>query len=653
MGTERYPHVFRPLPIGQVTVPNRIFVPAHTLNYGDDHLPSERHVAYHAQRAKGGVGLIITEGIRVHETGIGRAYGLIGYDPRGIERFRRVAEAVHAHGVPLFGQLLHGGRHVDGYFARRETWAPSPVPWSPSGPIPHAMTHEEIAEIVAAHVLTARHLREAGLDGLEVHLGHGHLLQQFMSPISNQRRDEYGGSEASRLRFPIAVVRAVREAMGPDYPVGIRISAEEFLPGGLGLADMQRIVATVAAAVPIDFVNVSHSAYVMAYSLATQFADLHYPPAPYRHLTAGIKAAVPHLPVFGVCRVNGLALADEILATGQADMIGMARAHIADPLLVAKARDGREEDIRPCVYNNQGCIAMVEWDRPVTCLMNPTAGREGIWAEDRIEPAPAPKRVLVVGGGPAGLEAARLARLRGHVVTLWERAPEVGGQVNVALRIRARAEFGHARTYFERQCRTLGVTIEVGVEATPERVLAFGPGAVILATGSVPRRPAFPGAERTLNLWQALEHPERLGDRVVLVDADGNWPAVATAEHLADLGTRVTVVTTQAYTGWRITTYSMLAVRQRFHEKGIRVLPLRAVGAYADGRLRLEDVASGDEHVLDGVTGVVAAFGGVACDGLYEALRGRVTDLRLVGDAVAPRTAMEAIYEGHAAGRAV
>jgi thioredoxin reductase len=246
-----------------------------------------------------------------------------------------------------------------------------------------------------------------------------------------------------------------------------------------------------------------------------------------------------------------------------------------------------------------------------------------------------------------------VARLRGHDVTLWERAAEVGGQVNVALRIRARAEFRHARTYFERQCTKLGVVIKCGIDATTQDVLAFGPDAVILATGSEPRRLAFAGAERTLTVWEALEDPERLGDRVVLVDADGNWPAVATAEHLADLGKRVTVVTAQGYTGWRITTYSMVAVRDRFHDKKIRVLPFRAVVACEAGRVRLEDATTGAEHVLDGVTGVVVAAGGVASDGLHAALRGRVADLKLVGDALAPRTAMEAIYEGHAAGRAV
>ncbi|HEU4368498.1 MAG TPA: FAD-dependent oxidoreductase [Methylomirabilota bacterium] len=651
--TAAFPHVFSPFRIGGVELRNRIFVPAHTTNYGVDHLPSERHVHYHAEKARGGVGLIIFEAVRVHPSSIGRAQGVIGYDPRCVPPFRRIVEAVHAHGCKLFGQIVHVGRHAEGYFGRTATWGASPIPWAPGGPIPHEMNEDDMAEVIDGHVTSARHLREAGFDGLEVHFGHGHLLQQFMSPASNARTDAYGGSEENRLRFPLRVLRAVREAMGPEYAVGIRISAEEFMTPGLSLADMQRIVPIITAAVPIHFVNVSHSAYHASFTLATQMADMHFPRAAFRSLPAGIKAVVPHLPVFAVCRFNRLPLAEEVLAAGEADLVGMARAHIADPFLLSKARAGRLDDVRPCIACNQGCIAMIELHQSVTCLMNPTAGREADWGEGTLTPAPLRRRVLVVGGGPAGLEAARVAALRGHDVTLWERAPEVGGQVNVAARIVARSEFTYVRTYLEAQCRALEVRIECDVDATADRVLAFRPDAVIVATGASPKPFEVPGAARVFTVWDALLEPDRLGRRVALIEADGNWPGVATAEHLADLGKTVTLITGGAGYGGRVTIYSMLAVRQRFRDKRIRVLPLRAVRAAEPGGLLLEDLSTGAPDRLEGIDTIVAAAGGVAEDGLAHALRGHFPGLRMVGDCVAPRTALEAIFEGHAAGRAV
>ncbi len=596
--TTRFPHVFSPVRIGAVELKNRIFVPAHTTNYGVEHLPSERHVHYHAEKARGGVGLIIFEAIRVHPSSIGRAQGVIGYDPRCVAAFRRVAKAVHTHDAKLFGQIVHVGRHAEGYFGRTATWGASAIPWAPGGPIPHEMNEDDMDEVVTGHVQTARHLREAGLDGLEVHFGHGHLLQQFLSPASNVRTDTYGGSEANRLRFPLRVLQAVREAMGPDYPVGIRISAEEFMNPGLSLADMQRMVPTIAATVPIDFVNVSHSAYHASFSLATQMADMHFPRAAFRSLPAGIKAAVPALPVFAVCRFNRLQLAEEVLAAGEADLVGMARAHIADPFLLAKARADRLDEVRPCIACNQGCIAMIELHQSVTCLMNPTAGREAEWGEGTLTRAPVPRRVLVVGGGPAGLEAARVAAMRGHAVTLWERAAEVGGQVNLAARIPTRSEFTYARTYFEERCQALGVTVQCGMEASAERVLAFRPDAVVLATGSRPKAMAIPGAARVYSTWEALLEPERLGSHVAFIEADGNWQSVAVAEHLADLGKRVTLITGGVGYGGRITIYSMLAVRQRFRDKKIRIVPLRSARAMEGRTLLLEDLSTGDHDHL-------------------------------------------------------
>jgi dimethylglycine catabolism A len=653
MMTTRFPHVFSPYRIGRLELRNRIFVPAHTTNYGMDHLPSERHVHYHAEKARGGVGLIIFEAIRVHPTSIGRAQGVIGYDPRCVPAFRGVVEAVHTHGTKLFGQIVHVGRHAEGVFGRTATWGPSPIPWSSTGPIPHVMTEEDMAEVIDGHVRTALHLREAGLDGVEVHFGHGHLLQQFLSPASNTRADAFGGSEDNRLRFPLDVLRAVRNAVGPSYPVGIRVSAEEFLPEGLTLEDMQRIVPRIVASVPVDFVNVSHSAYHASYSLATQMADMHFPRAAFRDLPAGIKQVVPRLPVFAVCRFNRLELAEEILAAGEADLVGMARAHIADPMLLTKAQTGRLEEIRPCIACNQGCIGMVELHQPITCLMNPTAGLEAEWGEGSLTRAPVSKRVLIVGGGPAGLEAARVAAIRGHRVTIWEREPEVGGQVNIAARIATRQEFTYARSWFEHQCRALGVAIECGVEATAERVLAFRPEAVVLATGARPRPMMIPGAARVYTIWDAVLEPEQLGRHVVFIAADGEWQTVATAEHLADLGKRVTLITAQAGYGWRITIYSMLAVRHRFRDKGIRVFPLRTVASVDGKTLLLEDLSVGATERLTEVDSIVAAAGGIAQNELYDELRGRVPELKTVGDCVAPRTALEAIFEGHASGRAL
>ncbi|MDX1692004.1 MAG: NADH-dependent flavin oxidoreductase, partial [Acidimicrobiia bacterium] len=370
MDAEAYPTVFRPVSLNGVELRNRVVVPAHTTNFGVDHLPGERHVAYHEARARGGAGLIIFESIRVHPSTLGKPEGIAGYDPACIEPFRRVADAVHAHGARLFGQIISLGRLVDGDPIRTAAFAPSPERWSIRARPARVMDEGDIRAIVEGHVTAATNVLEAGLDGLEIHLGHGHLLQQFLSPASNSRTDRYGGSEENRMRLAVEVLGAVRSAVGDDVCMGVRVSGSEFLDGGLGVADMERIVPMLLEAVPIDFVDVSHSAYHDSRSLATQMADMTMSEYAFRDVTRRITHAVRDaghtVPTIAVCKIRTMAEAEAILARGDADLVAMARAHIAEPAFVRKSRTGRETEIRPCIGCNQGCAGFLEKGLPIT-----------------------------------------------------------------------------------------------------------------------------------------------------------------------------------------------------------------------------------------------------------------------------------------------
>ena len=397
--TAEFHHVQQPLRVGGLTLRNRIIVPAHTTNFGHDHMPSERHLHYHRARARGGVGAIIFESIRVHRNSLGRPPAVCGFDPACIEPFRRIATAVQAEGAKILGQIIHLGRHIDGDFERTVSWGASAIPWTTTAAPPRPMDLEDMAEATEGHVVTARNLVAAGFDGIELQIAHGHLLQQFLSPLSNRRTDEFGGSLENRMRFPLAVLRAVREAVGPDYCLGIRVSGDEYAEGGLHLDEMRQVVTAMARDVKIDFVNVSHAAYHGSYSLATQIADMAFDVAPFRELPRAIRADLRQAgfdtPVFAVCRFTSLAEAEATLAAGDADAVAMARAHIADPALVRKTLEGRAEEIRPCIACNQGCAGMLEKNVPIRCLVNPMAGMEGTWPEPADDRAAQPRRVLV------------------------------------------------------------------------------------------------------------------------------------------------------------------------------------------------------------------------------------------------------------------
>ncbi|UOM36147.1 FAD-dependent oxidoreductase [Acuticoccus sp. I52.16.1] len=649
--------VLDPLRVGNLTFRNRIFVPAHTTNYGENHLPSDRHRAYHQARARGGVGAIIFESIRVTPNSLGRPQAVQGFDPSCIAPFRRVTDAVKAEGARILGQIIHLGRQVEGDFERTVSWGASPIPWSTTALPPRPMDEDDMAEVIDGHVKTARNMVEAGFEGIELQMGHGHLLQQFLSPLSNQREDAYGGTIENRLRFPAAVLAAVRAAVGPDLCLGIRVSGDEYVDGGLGIDDVERMVPALAAETRVDFVNVSHSAYHASYSLATQMADMALDPAPFRMLPERIRAALRAeghaIPVFAVCRFSRLAEADAMIAAGRADAVGMARAHLAEPAIVKKTVAGREDEIRPCVACDQGCAGMLEKNLPIRCLTNPVAGLETVWPEPEDAPAATPRRVLVVGGGPAGLEAARVAAARGHEVTMWERGDTLGGQLAQAAAMPKRAEFAEFLAYERGALARLQVPIAHGVTADADAIAAFAADVVVLATGSDPVRQPLPGGGRTVTVAEAIGDPAALGDTVAVADVTGEWAALAAVEHLADLGKRVSVFVPIGAFAWRTTIYSTLATSRRLRERKVKLMPLRKALAWDGTRLEVEDVSTGERESHGPYSALVFAQHNTADQSLYKALKRRGIDVRQVGDNVAPRTALEAVYHGHMTAREI
>lgn len=660
-----YPNLFSPQKIGPKTAKNRVWMTAHSTQLVKDHNFSDEHVHYYAERARGGVGVITMEAMAVHPTTQPYKGKIFAFDPAVVPNYKKLAAAVHEHGTLLLAQPWHRGRETAGTVNRLPVWAPSSVPCTVYREMPHVLTTEEIDELIQGYVLAARWAVEGELDGVEVHgLAHGYLLGQFLSPATNHRTDQYGGSFENRLRLIVDIIERTRAETGRDKIVGVRINGSDGdVPGGLTNADWTAIARALADTGLIDYISVTQGTYIERMNI---YGATPKPAGFQIEDTARIKAAVPELPVVVAGRMNTPELAESALAAGKADMVGMARTLIADPEWPNKARDGKANTIRPCVGANW-CMASIV-NSPLACVHNPAVAREKELGAGTLVAAAEPKRVAVVGGGPGGMRAALTAAQRGHHVTLFEQEAELGGQVKLIGRSETYAEWqGITDWLIDRLGEsTVDVKLTHRVEANE---LDSGYDEVIIATGSTPLKHGWsslhpaswgdgsivPGADQwnVYSVNEVLSGKAEIGPRVMIFDDTGARQPVVAAEYLADRRHEVTIVTRLPQVAPDMeASRDLQSTYRRVRNKGIRFVTDAEIAEIVEDSVVLRDVWTGETTTHENVDAVVLSTGNAADDVLFHELKGK-TSVRAIGDCVSPRRIFNAIWEGELAGREI
>jgi len=647
--------LWSPLRLGPVTVRNRIVFSAHLTNYAVDGRPSEQHAAYYAARAAGGAGLIITEEHSTHPTDWPYEKLIHGFHPDVIPGYRRITEAVHRHRTPIFAQINHNGGQASSMYSRLPVWAPSPVADPLFREVPKAVDHGEIAEIVDSYAKVAEHCAEGGFDGIELQCSHSSIVRGFLSPATNHRTDDYGGTLANRARILLEIVAAVRRTIGSELALGVRLCGDELIEGGTTIDEAVAVAQMVEATGQADYINTSIG--VATASLFMIEASMHIPPGYSMFIPSAIRQAVD-LPVVGVGRFKDPLQAERALAEGQCDLVGVVRGQIADPDFVAKARAGHTDDTRLCLSCNQECVGRMGLNRWLGCIENPATGRE---AEGVGQPVPVgvPRDVLVVGGGPAGLQAAIAAARNGHRVTVLEKEPLAGGQVRLAASVPNRAEFGDLVRNQLHEAHRLGVTVETGVTADVAVVLRRRPDTVVVATGAVADRPWWaPGdADWIVDVRDVLTGAAQPTGSVLVLDELGFHHATSVAELLADRGCSVEMVTPGMVVGQDLgITLDLETFNIRAASKGI-TQTTECVPMGVEGHtVNLQHHPTG-AMVTREPDFMVLAVPAHPAEQLYLDLLGHPDasglDVHRVGDAVAPRRAHAAVVDGERVGAAI
>ncbi|MDQ2054563.1 FAD-dependent oxidoreductase [Halobellus sp. H-GB7] len=633
--------LFTPRRIGSVTIPNRTVFLAHETGFAEDGLPTERDAAYYEARARGGVGLIIgPSSMLVHPSASNPMYAA-GYDPDVVPRLKEIGAACHEHGTKVFAQLQHTGGEDSGEHAMRETWAPSAVPSEFGYEMPKRMELEDIEEVKLGFAKTAEHVKEGGLDGIELKAGHDGILRQFLSPKYNTRSDKYGGSIDNRVRLVNEVVEAIRDRVGDDFPVGIRLTLDEMEEGGY---DYDYAVEVLRRLHPsLDFLD---SDIATISKLHITDAPMHAPLG-YTSEYYGAARELLDIPVIAAGRINDLTKANDVLEEGRADFIGMCRQLICDADTVRKVRRGEDEEVTHCIACNQNCLGGIHTNGHVGCIQTPRSGRETkIPHVEDVDDAPAPRRVLVVGGGPAGLSFAVTAADLGHHVTIRERESELGGQSNIATQVDSRREFGDAVRNLLNQLGNRDVTVETDTEVTAADVAGESWDEIVIATGATEKQPELAGPD-VHRSWDVLQG-ESVGDSVVVFDNNKHAAGVGVAEYLVDADRDVTFVTTSYHPGDQLEGTNVPPFLETLYENDVDIVTHTTVIGFEDNAAQLLNVYSEEMTTVEADSLVVAARR-EARTGLAESIRKQGVDgdaVHRIGDCVAPRLIDKAIYDG-------
>ena len=636
-----YPSLFAPGAIAGVELKNRIVQTPMGTGLIDMGQVTTREVAFQEERARGGVGLIITGAAVVHPTSRFPARIITeAWDPDGIPALRLRTNAVHRHGARIFGQLIHLGRESPGGQTDFVPMGPSAIPHERDPGVPHEMSLADIRMIVDGFGTSAANFKSGGYDGVEIHGAHGYLVSQFLSQESNRRTDAYGGSLERRLQILVEIVEEIRARCGDHYPLGVRLSGEDYLPGGLTIDDTRALAGALQQAAPVDYVSLTtglRSYYVKDTTFSEGFA---------LEMGALLKSDLG-VPLIVAGRIRHPDVAERALAAGQADFVGIGRAQLADPEWVTKAQEGRTEQIRPCIGIVQDCRRA---EGIIGCTIHARAGREEEWGP--VRRASTKRRVVVAGGGPGGLEAARVAAESGHDVVVYERTDAIGGQLRIAAAGPTRGELLDFVDYLERELGRLGVELRTGTEATRDAVLGDAPDLVVCAAGATPEAPDFAvsGGSRVANVWDLLggdvaEIPARA---VVVDDGSGFWHGISAVEYLAERGAAVELLTPARGVGLTIPHESYGNVSGRLASHGVRVRVLAKVTGIDGTTVSFADGFAGEPAQTTAELAVVRTRMR-ANDALIRELEGAGPALATIGDASAPRRLNHAVLDANLA----